>query len=79
MRYEMKMPDIATNEPEIRILKWLVKPEDRVKRGQSIVEVETDKATMEVESAAEGTIVTLCASADERVPVGQVIAILEVE
>jgi len=51
MRLEMKMPDLATNESEIRIVRWLVEPGQEVQRGQPLLEVETDKATMEVESA----------------------------
>jgi pyruvate dehydrogenase E2 component (dihydrolipoamide acetyltransferase) len=53
------MPDLATTGTAIRVLRWLVKPGDSVKRGQVILEIETDKATMEVESTASGTLVEL--------------------
>ena len=56
MRYEMKMPDLATTESEIRIVRWIVGPGQKVERGQPLLEVETDKATMEVESAVSGVL-----------------------
>ena len=56
MRFEMKMPDLATTESEIRIVRWLVQTGQKVERGQMFVEVETDKATMEVESVVSGVL-----------------------
>ena len=79
MRFEMKMPDLATTDSEIRIARWLVETGQKVERGQPIVEVETDKATMEVESVASGVLVEVQAVADDAVSVGQVIAVMEVE
>jgi pyruvate dehydrogenase E2 component (dihydrolipoamide acetyltransferase) len=78
MRFEMKMPDLATTDSEIHIARWLVEPGQKVERGQPIVEVETDKATMEVESVASGVLAEVRAAASEAVSVGQVIAIMEV-
>ena len=54
MRFEMKMPDLAATESEIRIARWLVKAGEKVERGQPLLEVETDKAAMEVESVVSG-------------------------
>ena len=56
MQLQMKMPDLTTNESPIRIVRWIVSLGDTVKRGQPLVEVETDKATMEVESAVGGVL-----------------------
>ena len=53
------------------------RPEGR--RGQPLAEVETDKATMEVESAVSGVLQEVRSPAGEAVSVGQVIAVLEVE
>jgi TPP-dependent pyruvate/acetoin dehydrogenase alpha subunit len=74
----MKMPDVATNESEVRILRWLIQPGQTVERGQALLEVETDKATMEVESAISGVLQEVRCQADEDVAVGQVIAVFEV-
>lgn len=79
MRYEMKMPDLSTVEPDIRVIRWLAKVGQQVRRGDPILEVETDKATMEIESASDGTVAQLLAEPEQRVPVGQVIAILETQ
>ncbi len=79
MRFEMKMPDLATTESEIRIVRWLIETGGNVERGQPLLEVETDKATMEVESAVSGVLAEVRWAANEVVPVGQVIAVLEVE
>ena len=79
MQFEMKMPDLATTESEIRIVRWLIQAGQMVQRGQPLVEVETDKATMEVESVASGVLTEVRAQANDEVSVGQVIGILEVQ
>jgi pyruvate dehydrogenase E2 component (dihydrolipoamide acetyltransferase) len=79
MRFEMKMPDLATTESEIRIARWLIEPGQKIERGQPLVEVETDKATMEVESIASGVLAEVRAAANDSVSVGQVIAVVEIE
>ncbi len=79
MQFEMKMPDLATTDSEIRIARWLIETGQKVERGQPLLEVETDKATMEVESVASGVLAEVRAAANEAVSVGQVIAVMEVE
>ena len=70
---DFKLPDIGEGIAEGEIVKWLVKQGDVVKEHQSIVEVMTDKATVEVPSPANGTITKLNAKEGERVPVGHVL------
>ncbi len=79
MQFEMKMPDLATTDSEIRVARWLIETGQKIERGQPIVEVETDKATMEVESVASGVLAEVRAAANDAVAVGQIIAVLEVE
>jgi pyruvate dehydrogenase E2 component (dihydrolipoamide acetyltransferase) len=79
MRYEMKMPDLATTDSQIRVVRWLIEPGRRIERGRPLLEVETDKAAMEVESAVSGVLAEVRSLADDEVSVGQVIAVLEVE
>jgi len=74
---EFKLPDIGEGIAEGEIVKWLVKAGDVVKEHQSVVEVMTDKATVEVPSPAAGTIAALKAKEGERVPVGSVIFVLQ--
>ncbi len=78
MTFEMKMPDLATTGSEIRLIRWIASAGDRVKRGQPLLEVETDKATMEVESTVDGVLVATVAAVDQLIAAGQVIAKLEV-
>lgn len=79
MRFEMKMPDLAATESEIRIGRWLIEPGQKIERGQPLLEVETDKAAMEVESPVSGVLAEILSLAEEAVSVGKVIAVLEVE
>ena len=68
------MPDLATTGSAIRVLRWLVKPGDSIKRGQIILEIETDKATMEVESTATGELVELLLDEGQEVQAGVLMA-----
>jgi pyruvate/2-oxoglutarate dehydrogenase complex dihydrolipoamide acyltransferase (E2) component len=75
MDINMKMPDLATNEGvELGIQRWLVEVGQPIKRGQPLLEVETDKAVQEVESIATGVLKTIHVSAGDKVAVGKVIA-----
>lgn len=57
---------------------WLKQVGDEVERGEAIVEVETDKATIEMEASQSGKLVEIVAAAGAEVPVGETIAYLEV-
>src|SRR5262249_12857503 len=77
MELHMKMPDLATTGSDIRIVRWLAQPGQQVKRGQPLLEVETEKAVSQVESIATGVLKALRALPDSFVAVGQVIAVIE--
>ncbi|MBI1261769.1 MAG: pyruvate dehydrogenase complex dihydrolipoamide acetyltransferase [Rhizobiales bacterium] len=77
MSTEILMPALSPTMEEGTLAKWLVKEGDEVKSGDVIAEIETDKATMEVEAVDEGRIgKILVGEGTEGVPVNQVIAIL---
>lgn len=79
MDVRMKMPDLATNDGvDLRIVQWLLNVGQPVKRGQPILEVETDKAVQEVECIANGILQAIHAPAGEKVAVGTVIATIKV-
>jgi YD repeat-containing protein len=79
MDVNMKMPDLATNEGvELAIARWLIDIGQPVKRGQPLLEVETDKALQEVECIANGTLKTIHVPAGQKVPVGTIIATIKV-
>src|ERR1700685_3339563 len=79
LEVEMKMPDLATTESAVKVTRWLVGEGQAVKRGQPVLEVETDKATMEVESTVQGVLRSITAKAGQTVAVGEVIAVFTVE
>ena len=56
MSIEIKMPALSPTMEEGTLAKWLKKEGDAVKSGDIIAEIETDKATMEVEAVDEGTL-----------------------
>ncbi len=77
MPIEIKMPALSPTMETGNLAKWHVKEGDTIEPGDVIAEIETDKATMEVETADEGVISKIViAEGTEGVPVGDVIAIL---
>ena len=77
MAIEIKMPALSPTMTTGTLAKWLVGEGDRVNSGDVIAEIETDKATMEVESVDDGVIAKIFVDAGaENVAVGAVIAVL---
>ncbi|MFE0754334.1 pyruvate dehydrogenase complex dihydrolipoamide acetyltransferase [Inquilinus sp. NPDC058860] len=77
MTINILMPALSPTMTEGTLATWHKKEGDKVKSGDVIAEIETDKATMEVEAVDEGTIgKILVAEGTENVPVNEVIAIL---
>ncbi|WP_199553641.1 pyruvate dehydrogenase complex E1 component subunit beta [Sandaracinobacteroides hominis] len=77
---QVKLPAMSPTMEEGTLATWLVKPGDVVKPGQVIAEIETDKATMELESDEGGTVVSLdVAAGTDAVKVGTVIAVIALE
>ncbi len=80
MPINITMPALSPTMEEGNLAKWLVKEGDTVKSGDVIAEIETDKATMEVEAVDEGVVAKLVVPAGtEAVKVNAVIAILAVD
>ncbi|MBL6595971.1 MAG: pyruvate dehydrogenase complex dihydrolipoamide acetyltransferase [Candidatus Puniceispirillum sp.] len=77
MAIEIKMPALSPTMTSGTLAKWLVGEGDQVNSGDVIAEIETDKATMEVESVDDGVMAKiLIAAGNENVAVGAVIAML---
>jgi pyruvate dehydrogenase E2 component (dihydrolipoamide acetyltransferase) len=78
MAYEFKLPDIGEGLHEAEIVTWFVKVGDYVKENDNVVEVQTDKAVVEISSPVTGTIHSLGAEEGEVVKVGNtLITVLE--
>jgi pyruvate dehydrogenase E2 component (dihydrolipoamide acetyltransferase) len=78
MPFEVKLPDIGEGVAEGEIVRWLVKAGDSVTEHQPLVEVMTDKASVEIPSPRTGKIAALLAEEGAIVPVGTVIISIEV-
>ncbi|WP_150523150.1 biotin/lipoyl-containing protein [Roseibium sediminis] len=74
MPHDVIMPALGMAQETGLIVSWLKNVGDPVKVGDPLIEVETDKATMEVEAQADGFLVDVQAAAGEAVPVGELIA-----
>jgi pyruvate dehydrogenase E2 component (dihydrolipoamide acetyltransferase) len=75
---ELKVPDIGDFK-EVEVIELLVSPGDTVQAEQSLVTVESDKASMEIPSSAAGRIVELKVKIGDKVAEGSVIALLEAQ
>src|SRR5205814_872830 len=76
MALEFKLPDIGEGLTEGEVTKWLVKEGDVVAADQPMVEVLTDKATVEITSPRAGTIQKIMVPDGTKVPVGTVIVVI---
>jgi pyruvate dehydrogenase E2 component (dihydrolipoamide acetyltransferase) len=79
MLIEIKRPDLSTTDEDVTVVQWLVEVGQSVRRGQPLLEVRTDKATMEVESFVSGVLREVLVGPEGNVDVGQVIARVESE
>jgi len=78
-RYFFKLPDVGEGITEAEIVEWHVRPGDTVAEDEPLVDVLTDKATVEITSPVAGKVLSLDSAAGEAAAVGAVIAVLEVE
>src|SRR4051812_50188241 len=68
------MPRLSDSMEEGTVAKWLVEEGASVTRGQVLVEIDTDKATMEYESESHGTLLQILVAEGETAPIGAAIA-----
>jgi pyruvate dehydrogenase E2 component (dihydrolipoamide acetyltransferase) len=77
MRIAIEMPRAGFDEETARLAGWLKRVGDRVERGEAIAEVETEKATVELEALDSGRLVEIVHEAGAQVGVGETIGWLE--
>src|ERR1051326_7422702 len=73
MPIEVTMPRLSDTMQQGTIVKWNVKEGQKVRSGDVIADIETDKATMELQSFDDGTVAQLAVPEGQAVPVGTVI------
>src|SRR5204862_6644803 len=76
MPIEVTMPRLSDTMQQGTIVKWNVKEGQKVKSGDVVADIETDKATMELQSFDDGTVAKLAVAEGQAVPVGTVIMML---
>jgi pyruvate dehydrogenase E2 component (dihydrolipoamide acetyltransferase) len=74
MASDVVMPRLSDSMEEGTVLKWLVEVGGEVKRGEPLVEIETDKANMTYDADTDGTLIEVIAKEGDTLPVGEVIA-----
>ena len=79
MPFDVKLPDIGEGVAEGEVVRWLVRPGERVREDQPLVEVMTDKASVEIPSPRAGVIAGLHASEGQVVAVGSVLVSIALE
>jgi pyruvate dehydrogenase E2 component (dihydrolipoamide acetyltransferase) len=79
MKVAITMANLGYDMETGKIVSWLKDIGDRVERGEPIAEVETDKANVEMEAHASGTLVEVTQGAGSEVPVGETIGFLETD
>jgi pyruvate dehydrogenase E2 component (dihydrolipoyllysine-residue acetyltransferase) len=76
MPADVIMPALGMAQDTGRVLRWLRSEGDAVKKGEPLLEIETDKVTVEIEAPADGTLAGVRAAEGEEVPVGRAVAVV---
>ena len=76
MAHELTMPKLSDQMADAVIVRWLVSPGDRFERGDGLIEVETDKATVVYEAESDGTLDSILVPEGATAPFGAPIATL---
>ncbi|HEY7165729.1 MAG TPA: dihydrolipoamide acetyltransferase family protein [Candidatus Binatia bacterium] len=79
MPTDVIMPALGVAQEKGTLLNWLKSEGDSVKKGEPLMEIETDKATVEIEAPASGILANVSAAVGDEVPVGNRIAVILAE
>ena len=76
MAYEFKLPDLGEGLTEGEVARWLVAEGDEVAEDQPLVEIQTDKTTVEIPSPAAGKVASILVEEGKVVPVGTILVVI---
>lgn len=79
MEVEVIMPRLGQEMTKGTIVEWYKQEGDQVEEGEPLFMVDTEKATMDVESEVSGVLKKILIGENEEVPVGEVVAIIQTE
>ena len=78
-KFTFNMPDVGEGVAEAEIVEWHVKVGDRVEEDQHLVDVMTDKATIDIESPVAGKVIEVAGELGDTIAVGAMLLVIEVE
>ncbi len=78
-QFIFKMPDVGEGVAEAEVVEWHVKVGDRIEEDQHLVDVMTDKATIDIESPVAGVVTTLAGEAGDVIAIGAMLLVIETE
>ena len=76
MAYEFKLPDLGEGLTEGEVARWLVAEGDTIAEDDPLVEIQTDKTTVEIPSPAAGTVLRILVAEGQVAPVGAVLVVI---
>lgn len=79
MKVEIKVPQLGLTTEYVVLKKWNVQAGQKVKKNMPVAEIESEKATLEIESPADGVLVEIVAQEDEELTIQQVMGYIETE
>jgi pyruvate dehydrogenase E2 component (dihydrolipoamide acetyltransferase) len=79
MRIEISVPQQGLTTEYVVLRKWLVSQGQKVKKNEPIAEIESEKATLEIESPADGVLFKIIAKPDDELAIAQVMGYLETD
>lgn len=78
-KFTFNMPDVGEGVAEAEIVEWHVKVGDTIREDQHLVDVMTDKATIDIESPVDGKVIQVSGEAGDTIAVGSMLLVVEVE
>jgi 2-oxoisovalerate dehydrogenase E2 component (dihydrolipoyl transacylase) len=78
-KFTFNMPDVGEGVAEAEVVEWHVKVGDRVEEDQHLVDVMTDKATIDIESPVAGTVIELAGDVGDTIAIGAMLLVIEAD
>jgi pyruvate/2-oxoglutarate dehydrogenase complex dihydrolipoamide acyltransferase (E2) component len=79
MRIEIKVPQQGLTTEYVVLRKWIANVGQKVKKNMPVAEIESEKATLEIESPADGVLIEKVAQVDDELTIQQVMGYIETE
>ena len=78
-KFTFNMPDVGEGVAEAEVVEWHVKVGDRVEEDQHLVDVMTDKATIDIESPVAGVVTALAGEVGDTIAIGAMLLVIEAD